>query len=81
MVLNRGTEGRAPDKVGTGSARPYTTRISSWKKVRSNEVAILPAMKKLRFPSGGSGGAKFALSGNAAFQFAGGAAVVQDEMK
>src|SRR5216684_1281709 len=37
--------------------------------------------KKLRFASGGSGCFEFALGGDAAFQIAGGAAVVQDEMQ
>src|SRR5216684_30547 len=37
--------------------------------------------KKLRFASGGSGCFEFALGGDAAFQFTGGAAVVQDGMQ
>src|SRR6266851_4295266 len=37
--------------------------------------------KKLRFAIGGSGGFEFALSGNAAFQFTSGAAMVQHEMQ
>jgi ferric-dicitrate binding protein FerR (iron transport regulator) len=42
-------------------------------------VRIRNHTKKLRFPR--RGGFKFAVSGSGAFQFTGGAAVVQDEMQ